>query len=244
MPHAMPRLVVQSTASGEVLRRQQEGIGGMEMRAGQAVAAGALLAGPLAKRSEWLHSWNRRFCVLTTEELTWQSETALEGNSSTDTRSVRMHSGIRLVARDGVLMLQPSSDTASSLWFSAASEPELRVWYRTLRTLLDELDSATRIARLHVHENASRFCTADFEEMPHLGARNLRERQLCKPFYVCTSEQQRGQPAPARGAVPSAGASIAARAHPNVVLYLLDMPPSTASWTGEHRQRRGSVGAA
>ena len=47
----------------------------LELRAGRAVASGALLAGPLHKRSEWLHTWNRRFCVLTTEELAWHRDT-------------------------------------------------------------------------------------------------------------------------------------------------------------------------
>ena len=51
----------------------------LELKAGKAVASGALLAGPLAKRSEWLHTWNKRFCVLTTEELAWHRDTGMSG---------------------------------------------------------------------------------------------------------------------------------------------------------------------
>ena len=161
----------------------------LELRAGRAVAAGALLAGPLAKRSEWLHSWNRRFCVLTTEELSWSREGA-SAEPSSESRSVRMHSGVRLVARDGVLLLQSGKDATSALWFSAASEPELRVWHRTLRALIDSLDSSARVARIHVHENASLFSSAAFSELPHLGSRNLREGRLAKPFFRCATEPQ------------------------------------------------------
>ena len=109
----------------------------MELRAGKAVAAGALLAGPLSKRSEWLHSWNRRFCVLSTEELTWCREgsheqhvrgsSPISGGSADSPRAVRIHSNMRLVAKEGVLLIQPGKDAAGSLWFSAASEAELRV---------------------------------------------------------------------------------------------------------------------
>ena len=96
----------------------------LALRAGKAVAAGALLAGPLAKRSEWLHTWNRRFCVLTTEELAWHRDTGSSGADGVaaagESRAVRIHSAMRLVAKDGVLLLQPGKEPASSLWFSAA----------------------------------------------------------------------------------------------------------------------------
>ena len=47
-----------------------------EVRAGALVGAGALLAGPLYKRSAWKREWNRRFVVLTTETLTWYKSEA------------------------------------------------------------------------------------------------------------------------------------------------------------------------
>lgn len=148
----------------------------LELKAGRAVAAGALLAGPLAKRSEWLHSWNRRFCVLTTEELAWHRDTGTSGADGVaaagESRAVRIHSKMRIVQKDGVLLLQPGIESSSALWFSAASEPELRVWHKTIRGLIDALDAASRIAKLHVHENASRFSPQPFTELPHIGARS------------------------------------------------------------------------
>ena len=167
----------------------------LELRAGKAVAAGALLAGPLAKRSEWLRSWNRRFCVLTTEELAWHRDTGTSGAdgvvASGESRAVRIHSAMRLVARDGVLLLQPGADANSSLWFSAASEPELRVWHKTLRALIDALDAAARIARLHVHENASLFTPSPFTELPHIGSRNLRKLPTLSSNPPCTHAHAR-----------------------------------------------------
>ena len=116
-----------------------------ELRAGRAVAAGALLAGPLSKRSDWLHTWNKRFCVLTTEALSWHKDSGLEAVS--DSRVLRMHSKVHLKAtKDGLLCIEHSKDQPE-LRFSAASEPELRVWHRTLRALVDSLDAAARIAR-------------------------------------------------------------------------------------------------
>ena len=65
------------------------------------------------------------------------------------------------------------------------------MWHRTLRGLIDALDSASRVARLHVHEHASRFRPLPFAELPHIGSRNLREGELAKLFYHCTTEPQR-----------------------------------------------------
>ena len=151
-----------------------------ELRAGRAVAAGALLAGPLSKRSDWLHTRNKRFCVLTTAALSWHKDSGLEAVS--DSRVLRMHSKVHLKAKDGLLCIEHSKDQPAPLWFSAASEPELRVWHRTLRALVDSLDAAARIARVHIHENGSRFSAAPFTELPHTGSRNLREGRLAKPY--------------------------------------------------------------
>ena len=216
----------------------------LELRAGRAVAGGALLAGPLAKRSEWLHTWNRRFCVLTTEELSWAREGTSVEPAGCESRAVRMHSGVRIVARDGVLLLQPSRDASNALWFSAASEAELRVWHRTLRALIDSLDSSARVARTHVHENASHFSAASFVELPHAGGRNLREGRLAKPFFRCGTEPQGNMgAATARLPRPPAkvdGSVLGGRAGRSAVdgdaiLYLLTLPSSTAAWPGELR---------
>jgi hypothetical protein len=75
---------------------------------------------------------------------------------------------MRIVAKEGVLLLQPGREPATSLWFSAASEPEPRVWHKTLRALIDALQAAARVACLHVHEN-SRFSPCPFcEALAHL----------------------------------------------------------------------------
>lgn len=239
-----------------------------ELRAGRAVAAGALLAGPLSKRSEWLHTWNKRFCVLTTEELSWHRDSGGAAEAVSDSRVLRMHSKVHLIAKDGVLCITPGSAPAAMaapLWFSAASEPELRVWHRTLRALIDSLDAAARIARVHIHENGSRFSAAPFTELPHAGSRNLREGRLAKPFFVCGREPQRGMPprsvnnsavsganrssASAASAAAAAAASAASPAGAaggggivvagvagDVVLYLFSLPPATAGWNGEQRR--------
>eukprot|EP00965_Chrysotila_dentata_P127761 4224508-Pleurochrysis_carterae.AAC.2 len=44
----------------------------LELLAGMAVAQGALHAGVVAKRSDWVHTWNERLAILSTESLTWQ----------------------------------------------------------------------------------------------------------------------------------------------------------------------------
>ena len=201
----------------------------LALRAGRAVGNGALLAGPLTKRSEWLHSWNRRFCVLTTEALSWHGDSGPGGPE----RSVRMHSGMRLIARDGTLLLQPGPDAAGALWFSAASEAELRVWHKTLRAHIDALQAEGRVARLHVRENGSRFAAPPFEERPHAGSRSLREGRLSKPYFTCGTEPQRGHVGGvARGATRQSGAPQAG----DVLVYTLDLPPSAAGWCGERRR--------
>ena len=217
-----------------------------ELRAGRAVAAGALLAGPLSKRSEWLHSWNKRFCVLTTEELSWHKDSATE--SVSESRAVRIHSQMLLVAKDGVLCLSPAKD-AAPLWFSAASEAELHVWHRTLRALVDSLDAAARVARVHIHENGSRFSLAPFSEAAHIGTRNLREGRLCKPFFVCGRERQRGPPPEASGggarpAPAPSGTPVVAGVAADTLLYLLTLPPMTACWRGEQRRAFRELTAA
>ena len=72
-----------------------------ELAAGAAVDRGALLAGPLAKRSEWLHAWNVRFCSLFTSHFTWQrTSSAAEG------RAVPLQSAMAVAVRDECLCVQ------------------------------------------------------------------------------------------------------------------------------------------
>ena len=182
-----------------------------DLKAGDAVAAGALLAGPLSKRSEWLHSWNKRFCILTTEELAW-----LPADRAGDWRSVILLSSLRLIVRESTLVLQPSGQANQQLSFRAASEPELRMWHAQIRAILDALQSEGRVARLHMRESSSRF-TVPFIEVPHIGSRNHRERALRKLFYLCQS-------------LPLSGGEAAA--NPDVCMCLLTLSDGAAGWSG------------
>lgn len=58
---------------------------------------GALLAGPLLKRSDWLHAWNPRFAVLTTEALAWLRL----ADGSEPMKAILLRSGMRLSVKDG-----------------------------------------------------------------------------------------------------------------------------------------------
>jgi len=61
------------------------------------VNQGALLAGPLLKRSDWLHAWNPRFAVLTTEALAWLRL----ADGSEPMKAILLRSGMQLSVRDG-----------------------------------------------------------------------------------------------------------------------------------------------
>lgn len=147
----------------------------MARQAGLAVAKGALLAGPLAKRSEWLHSWNIRFAVLTTEALLWQRE--LSG-SSMERRALLLDSMTRLSVRNDSLLLQPSDGT--TLWFRAASAAELSAWQQQLSMLLATLQTSARVVRLWMREHSAIIAGPPLAELPHAGSRNARARALHK----------------------------------------------------------------
>ena len=112
-----------------------------ELAAGAAVDRGALLAGPLAKRSEWLHAWNVRFCSLFTSHFTWQrTSSAAEG------RAVPLQSAMAVAVRDECLCVQLLAGpwAGVALWFRPASDAELQMWAKTLRQLLDTLQARRR----------------------------------------------------------------------------------------------------
>ena len=118
-----------------------------ELAAGAAVDRGALLAGPLAKRSEWLHAWNVRFCSLFTSHFTWQrTSSAAEG------RAVPLQSAMAVAVRDECLCVQLLAGpwAGVALWFRPASDAELQMWAKTLRQLLDTLQ-ARRCHHHHFH---------------------------------------------------------------------------------------------
>eukprot|EP00966_Prymnesium_polylepis_P087122 2016078-Prymnesium_polylepis.1 len=198
--------------------KSQQTLAAADLKAGEAVALGALLAGPLSKRSEWLHSWNKRFCTLTTEELAW-----LPADRAGEWRSVTLLSTVRLLVRDATLVLQPAGTPAHQYCFRAASEPELRMWHAQIRAILEGIQAEGRVARLHMRESSARFA-APFVEVPHIGSRNHRERGLRKLFYLCC--QRSDETAPSQ---PAAGE---AAGRPDVCMYLLALPDDAARWSG------------
>ena len=121
-----------------------------ELAAGAAVDRGALLAGPLAKRSEWLHAWNVRFCSLFTSHFTWQrTSSAAEG------RAVPLQSAMAVAVRDECLCVQLLAGpwAGVALWFRPASDAELQMWAKTLRQLLDTLQARRRHLHLSHHHH-------------------------------------------------------------------------------------------
>ena len=121
-----------------------------ELAAGAAVDRGALLAGPLAKRSEWLHAWNVRFCSLFTSHFTWQrTSSAAEG------RAVPLQSAMAVAVRDECLCVQLLAGpwAGVTLWFRPASDAELQMWAKTLRQLLDTLQARRRHHHLSHHHH-------------------------------------------------------------------------------------------
>ena len=190
-----------------------------DLRAGDAVAAGALVAGPLSKRSDWLHSWNKRFCILTTEELAWQRDPG--ANATSEWRTLSLLTDVKLFVRDGGSTLVIQAEGAAQ-FFRAASEPELRMWHSQMRNIVEALQAEGRVARLHMRESQAHFATP-FLEMPHIGSRNHRARTLDKLFYSCHRRQVVGEPL-----LPIEGSEVC--------MYLMALPALSAAWTGQQRR--------
>ena len=190
-----------------------------EAAAGQAVAEGALIAGPLDKRSDFLRKWNSRFCVLTTEQLAWhvglsdgQGPAPASGGSkdgSANTRDavgggawrcVVITSGVALsVPGDGALTIKPSA-SRDVLSFRAGSHAEMESWHAQLQGLIETLQEEAKLARLHMREIATLFDTRAFSEHPHIGSRNLRQRSLCAQCLF-SAPHLRPASSPARAAL-------------------------------------------
>ena len=141
-----------------------------ELAAGAAVDRGALLAGPLAKRSEWLHAWNVRFCSLFTSHFTWQrTSSAAEG------RAVPLQSAMAVAVRDECLCVQLLAGpwAGVALWFRPASDAELQMWAKTLRQLLDTLQAR----RLHTTTTSTTTSSPPPLSSTERGARRQAPRQ-------------------------------------------------------------------
>ena len=141
-----------------------------ELAAGAAVDRGALLAGPLAKRSEWLHAWNVRFCSLFTSHFTWQrTSSAAEG------RAVPLQSAMAVAVRDECLCVQLLAGpwAGVALWFRPASDAELQMWAKTLRQLLDTLQAR----RLHTNSTTTSTTSSPPLSSTERSARRQAPRQ-------------------------------------------------------------------
>lgn len=170
-----------------------------EICAGWAVGEGALLAGELLKRSQWKHAWNRRFFVLTTEELIWFrsarceevrcSRGRFEGR---ERRALTIDARLAVSIKDGCLHVVGGGG-GSSVIMQAPSEPILEAWRAALAKLARQACVGTRTARLLVRQHAGTLSAAAFELL-HAGSRNMRERGLAKCFFTCQhiTEGRRG----------------------------------------------------
>ena len=193
-----------------------------EVRAGALVGAGALLAGPLYKRSAWKREWNRRFVVLTTETLTWYKSEA--GDVGEECRAVLVNSEMAFGRERDTKMPTETlvlTSGGSKLLFCAESPAELDAWREALQALVTTLQIEGRYARLHIREKTSLFASPPWAELPHLGSRNLRERRPVKTFYACGVA---GAPAPSRR--PSL---LGKKAPELALLCLVQLPPSSLS---------------
>ena len=109
-----------------------------EVRAGALVGAGALLAGPLYKRSAWKREWNRRFVVLTTETLTWYKSEA--GDVGEECRAVLVNSEMAFGRERDTKMPTETlvlTSGGSKLLFCAESPAELDAWREALQALVE-----------------------------------------------------------------------------------------------------------
>ena len=202
MTELWPSSAALSTSDVDLVHRLRD-----ELQAGAAVAAGALHAGPLLKRSGW-RSWKKQFAVLTTEEIAWKTD-------DNDWQSLVFSSEIQAAVSDSTLSFP------ADLRFRAASEPELLMWHFLIGEVLERLAASYRIARRHAHESRTRLAHP-FVEVPHAGSRNLRERSLSKLFYTCFALDQ--------PIVPDRPLNSKS---PAVWIYLLEAPGPSSNWLGE-----------
>ena len=181
------------------------GRGGMQI----VVPCTALLAGSLDKRSEWMRSWNPRFVVLTTEALAWHREPTPGNHEEPKRRTVVLNSAMTFSVRDGSLHL--SQPGCTSLCFRAASDEETQVWLETLRDVVGTLKAEGRAARWHALSCVKQLLTSapPFLELPHIGSRNLRQRQLDKLFFTVRRHDE---------------------AEEEVLLYMMRLPEGAVAW--------------
>ena len=114
--------------------------------------------------------------MLNTEALAWQHP------GSGEWRALPMRSSTKLSVKDGCLVLQaPPEDGSSSLWFKAASPPELRIWQTVVADLVAALQAEAALARLLARERRDVISTPPFGELDrelgsHAGLDRARRR--------------------------------------------------------------------
>ena len=148
----------------------------LDLCAGWAVGRGALHAGKLSKRSDWLREWNSRFFVLTCEEITWFPSAHTEQVTCASWRFAATGER-RTIAVESSLSVTPKGDTlvvtgiTGRVVVRAASPAELEAWQSALSALLLSLRQDASVARLYIRERASLFSSYAFSEHPHAGSR-------------------------------------------------------------------------
>jgi len=207
-----------------------------DMCAGWAVGKGALLAGSLRKRSDWLKEWNARFFVLTTNEIVWFSRSDIKelkcaswrfdttSSSATDRRAITILSGVTAEIK-GDIMVVTSANGKDTIQVKAATEAELKAWRDAIEQVLLGLELDARLARTFVRERGLLFSDKGFEELPHTGSRNHLERSVRKTYYACTKAAAK------KSALSKMLGGGGDDDYKHLLMSLTTLPPNLLEWT-------------
>lgn len=200
-----------------------------DLCAGWAVGRGAVLAGDLQKRSEWKHEYNRRFFVLTTDELVWVKRERAEevrchswrfAAPTGERRHFTLRSGLSVVVGgEGTLTI--SGPGTKPFKLRANSEAEILAWKAAIYGVTSALLLDAQVASRYVKERSSLFAPGAFSELPHCGSRNHRERSITKTFYAAAARATKK----GLGKLLGGGSGDAP-----LLLSLTTLPPAVAAW--------------
>ena len=207
-----------------------------DLCAGWCVGKGALHAGTLSKRSDWLGKFNERFFVLTSDELAWFKGSSVDEltcaawcfgtrGPSGERRALAIAADLKVVIASGTLTI--TSPGSATLVLRAASEAELQSWHAALSALIDALAQDTHIAFAFVRERAALFEKA-FAEHPACGSRNHLSRGIAKTFYTIHSPAAKGDQWPGLRFLSSSS-----HANDPLIFSLTALPPPMAAWPAE-----------
>ena len=212
-----------------------------DLCAGWAVGKGALHAGLLSKRSQWLGHWNSRFFILTCDELVWFKSTKTDQiscsswhfSTSGERRSIDLHAALTIGLVGGGLAIT-GPGISGSLVLRAASEAELASWNAAINNVLTGLTQHAQAAFAFVRERASLFSSHVFVEHPHCGSRNHLERAVKKTYYTVAPAKKSGSRR--LGALFGGGGSGGGGSgseSDQLILSLTTLPAHTAGWTDD-----------